>query len=493
MADLRRTLFANLALAAALGAAPVAPTAADLAQSGDLPGLRAMLAGDADPNAAQTDGTTALHWAVRHDNAAAVAMLLDAGADVAATNRYGVPALSLACVNGNAEILARLLEAGADPNAMLPGGESPLMTAARTGRLAAVKALLLAGADVNHAEERSGQTAVMWAAAEGHADVVKELVEYGADWRKRLASGFTAFLFGIRDGRIAVTRALLEAGANANQAFEPEKAARGRKPREGWSALLLAVQNQHYELASVLLDAGADPTADAPGYTVLHRLASVRKPGVGDNDPPPPGSGEIDGLGMARLLVAKGADVNARMTQHVNIGNTRLHRKGATPLFLAAHTADPDLVRVLLELGADASIPNSQNSNALMAAAGLGTRSPGEDPGTEDEILETLEILLEEGLDINAVDDKGETVMHSAAYKNLPGVVHYVDAHGADIGIWNQSNELGWTPLLIAEGYRYGNFKPSVVTIEAVSKVMRKHGAEVVLRGTGGEHMSEYK
>ena len=134
---------------------------------------------------------------------------------------------------------------------------------------------------------------------------------------------------------------------------------------------------------------------------------------------------------------------------------------------LAALTADAGYMKTLVELGADPELRNDENSTALMAAAGLGTRSPGEDAGTEAEVLEAMQVALELGADVNAVDNNFETPMHGAAYKNLPKAVEFLAEHGADIEIWNQQNKFGWTPLTIARGYRFGNFKPSPVT-EAV-------------------------
>ena len=218
---------------------------------------------------------------------------------------------------------------------------------------------------------------------------------------------------------------------------------------------------------------GAEPS------TALHALIQARKPGIGDNDPPPPGSGSMDSLELVRRLHAAGADLDARMTRQVNFSNTRLNKLGATPLFLASMTADADLVRLLAELGADPAIPNDDNSTPLHAAAGLGTRSPGEDAGSEEEVLETVDLLLSLGLDIDAVDDDGETPMHGAAYKNLPAVVEQLAAKGADIAVWNKENAHGWTPLTIARGYRFGNFKPSAVTVEALSKVMTAAGVPI--------------
>src|SRR5207248_349454 len=184
-----------------------------------------------------------------------------------------------------------------------------------------------------------------------------------------------------------------------------------------------------------------------------------RKPGGGDNDPAPDGSGNMTSLQFVKKLVEHGADVNARMTKKVNVGLTSLNTLGATPFLLAARTADAELMRFLASLGADPLLPNADNSTPLIAAAGLGTRSPGEDAGTESEVVEAMQAALERGNDVNAVDNNGETAMHGAAYKNLPGAVQFLAGHGAKIEVWNRKNKYGWTPLTIAEGYRFGNFK----------------------------------
>ncbi len=465
------SLFA-VSLTAAASNAPLA----DAAEERDQTSLRALLEQQPDVNASQVDGMTALHWAVYHDDPETVDLLVRAGADVQARNRYDVTPLSLACTNGNGAIVKLLLKAGADPNTALPGGETALMTAARTGKLAAVEALLASGAGVNHKDSHRGQTALMWAAAEGHTEVVETLIEAGADFRTPVDSGFTPLLFAVREGRMGVVRALLKAGADPNETIEPQGPRRNDWPREGASALLLAVANAHFELAALLLDAGADPNANLPGYTVLHAMAPVRNPGVGDNDPPPEGSGSMSSIELVRKLAAHGADLNAPMTKPVNLGNTRLNKLGATPFLVAAQSADAELMRTLAELGADPLLRNEENSTALMVATGIGTRSPGEDAGTEEEVLEAAQVALDLGIDIDAVDDHGETAMHGAAYKNLPRVVEFLAEQGANIEIWNRKNEWGWTPLNIAQGYRFGNFKPSPVTVDAILRVMAAAG-----------------
>ena len=476
MTALSRVATLVLALAASLHAAAPGAPLADAAEKMDWARVRTLVARHAGVDAPQVDGMTALHWAVHHDEAGIARLLVAAGADVKAANRYGVTPLSLACTNGNGSIVELLLKAGADPNAPLPGGETPLMTAARTGSLAAVEELLAAGAAVDAREERRGQTALMWAAAEGHAPVVQALIAAGADIRARVPSGFTPLLFAVREGRIGVVRALIEAGADVNETIPPagprRRAYGGGLPRAGTGALLLAVVNAHFELASELLDAGANPDADQTGYTVLHAITAVRKPGVGDNDPAPQGSGTMSSIALVRKLAGRGANLNARMTKKANLNNTRANEIGATPFFLAALTADAELMKTLVALGADPALTNVENSTPLMAAAGLATRSPGEDAGTESEVLEALQVLLDLGADINAVDDNGETAMHGAAYKNLPQAVRFLAAKGAKIDVWNRDDKFGWTPLAIAAGYRFGNFKPSPDTEAAIREVM---------------------
>jgi ankyrin repeat protein len=450
---------------------------ADAARKMDRAAVRKLLASHADVNAPQVDGTTALHWAAEQDDLETARELIRAGANAKAGNRYGVTPLALACTNGDGAMVELLLKAGADPNTPIGGGETPLMTASRTGNVGAVRVLLDHGADVRAKESRHGQTAIIWAAAEGNVEVLEALIAAGADFRARLDSGFTPFLFAVREGRTAVVRALLKAGVDVNDSIPAPQA--GRRfapvhgaPRAGTSALHMAVVNGHYELAASLLDAGADPNATGPGYTALHAVTWVRKSGGGDNDPSPQGSGRMTSLQFVKALAAHGADLNARMTKKVNVGLTSLNTLGATAFLLAARSADAELMRFLAALGADPKIPNADNANAMIVAAGLGTRSPGEDAGTESEVVEALQVALDLGVDINAVDNNGETAMHGAAYKNLPGAVLFLASHGAKIEIWNRKDKQGWTPLTIAEGHRFGNYKPSPVTVAALHQVM---------------------
>lgn len=490
---IRRCL--TLLLPAALFAAsPIA----DSARRRDLEGVRAALAAKADVNAPLADGTTALHWAVRADDVPMVQMLLRHGSKPDAANRYGVRPLALACENGSSAAVELLLQAGANPSEPLPSGETPLMACARTGNPRTVQMLLEQGAAVDAKEPSRQQTALMWAAAEGHSAVVEVLLQAGADPAWRLKTGFNAFLLAVREGQTTVVRAMLKAGADINDAIR-DTPARGSSsfrgpPRAGTTALHLAVENAHFELAAMLLDLGANPNAMEPGYTPLHMISNVRKPGVGDNDPAPRGSGNMTSLDLVRKFKERGASLNARMTRKVGFGLTSLNTEGATVFFLAAKTADAELMRLLASLGADPKIPNADGSTPLMAAAGLGTRSPGEDAGTESEAVEAVQVALELGNEIDAVDVNGETAMHGAAYKNLPAVVDLLAQKGAAPAIWSRPNKQGWTPLTIAEGYRFGNYKPSPVTVAALRRVMLAAGIQPVpYQKPGMTTNSEYR
>ncbi len=442
----------------------------------DWRSVREMIRQGSPADAASSDGMTALHWAVYYDQSEIVATLIEAGADVQRENRYGVRPLSIACQNGNESIVRMLLDAGADPNTTLRGGESALMTAARTGIPGPVRLLIERGADVR-ATERKGQTALMWAAAEGNLAAVDLLLEAGADPRRQLKSGFNAYFFAVRQGQTPVVKRLLAAGIDPNAPMTPERTFNGG-PRPGMSGLMLAVLNGHFELALELVRAGADPKDDRVGYTALHAITWVRKPLRGDGDPPPEGSGNVTSLEFVRRLVAAGADVNARHGKAPS-GNLRLNKTHATPFLLAAETGDLPLLQLLLELGADPRLQNADHCTPLLAAAGVGVLGNGEESaGTEEEAIATVQMLLDLGLDINAMDDNGNTAMHGAAFKSWVQLAYFLDHHGADMRVWNTKNIRGWTPLDIARGHRPGNFRPSPEMTRAIESIMHARGVE---------------
>ena len=456
-------------------------TIIEAVKKNDLSSLRILLDSGENVNAVDPDGSIALHWAVHNDSLEIVQLLLSAGSDVNAKNRYGVAPLSLAANNGSASMFKSLLDRGAFANTVMAEDESVLMTAARAGVEEVVNLLISAGANVNARESWRGQTALMWAAAEGNLEVLELLVSEGADVSARSDKGFTPLLFAAREGETSVVQSLIKNGAAVSEALPSREAVvtengMSSAAQTGMTPLLLAIGSAHFETAALLLELGADPNAAPLGWAPIHQITWIRKAGqAGSNNPAPQGSGKLGSLEFTRKLVESGADINAKVTKRPPVGVSDLNMRGGTAFLLAARTADIDLMRLLVDLGADPHETNDDLSTPLMVAAGLGTGAPVEDPGTEEEVLEAVKYALSLGEDINAVDVMGNTAMHGAAYKHLPSVVAYLNEQGAEISIWNQENEVGHTPLLIAEGIHRGkNIVASSVTEVAIREILER-------------------
>lgn len=465
----------------------------EAAKAGDAAAAKRLIGQKTDLNALASDGSTALHWAVHRDSADLVDALLTAGAKASVPNRYGATPLSLACTNGNLAIVNRLLTAGADPNATLQNGETPLMTAAKTGRADVVSALLAKGANPNAREKSRGQTALMWAAAENNAAAIPVLLAGGAERDARTgdqsapaapgagsfsqAAGvgranstrpsFTAYLFAVQRGQAEAVKALLDAGSKIDEALP-----------DGTSALVLAVQNGQWELASMLVDRGANVNAAGSGFSALHQITRVRRTNIGFA-PPPVGKGNMSSTDLVHKLIAKGADVNAKMTRDFRDGyRNRLNRVGATPFLLAAKNVDTELMKIYLAAGADPKAANADRTNALHVAAGVDIWNPGEDggsaPGYEAEALEAVKMLVDLGHDVNATNDRGETALHGAAYRGANTIVEYLVSRGAKL---DARSTQGWTPWTIANGVFYSLFfKEQRETASLLAKLMADRG-----------------
>ena len=249
-------------------------------------------------------------------------------------------------------------------------------------------------------------------------------------------------------GQLDAVRALLEAGANVNDTLP-----------DGTSPLVLATQNGQWELGAFLIDQGADVNASKQGWTALHQISRIRRTNIGFL-PPPVGKGNLSSLDLVKKLLAKGADVNAKMTRDFRDGyRNRLNRVGATAFLLASKNDDTELMKVLLAAGADPLMPNADKTTPLMVAAGVDLWNPGEDggtlPGDEPEALQAVKMLVELGNDVNAVNDRGETALHGAAYRGSNTIVQYLVEKGAKLDV--KSNQ-GWTPWTIANGVFYTLF-----------------------------------
>ena len=453
MKKVARACGAAVAVAAFLAAAGIAGAATaaedtpliDAVRAGDAGVVAALLDDGVSSRTTEVDGTTALHWAAHHDRLEIAGVLIDAGSVVDAASRYGVTPLALASVNGSTSMITRLLEGGADPNLPNPEGETPLMTAARTGNAGAIETLLAHGAEVDAVEAWRGQTALMWAAAQNQPAAVDALLAAGADPNARSARGFTPLLFVAREGHVGVLDRLVRAGADVDDTL----------PDNGMSALVLAVYNAQYDFANALLERGADPDAASHGWTALHQVVWTRRPNLGRNPPFPVPLGELDAFDLVRALAAHGANLDPQQSEEPRDGNRNILRRiGSTPFLQAAKVADVDMMRLLVELGADSSLTTDEGVTPLMAAAGVGIWKIGENPGTNEEALAAVALAWELGNDVNAADTNRDTALHGAIHRGAGNIVRFLVDKGANV---DAVNGKGWSPLSVAQGVFYPN------------------------------------
>ena len=482
----------------------------DAVQRQDQDAVQALLAQHVDVNGRRGDGTTALLWAVHLDDSETVDLLIRAGADANAANDLGISPLMTAAVNGNAPIVERLLQAKADPNAARPTGETALFFAARTGKSEVVRLLLDAGAGADTAMGARAQTPIMWAAAEGHADVVKLLLDVGADkhatttssnvrapfghynpnrkplerpdktksvlpilWPKdgdddpgRHEGGMTPLLFAVNGGHRDVVQVLLDAGADVDGAS-------GNRV----TPLQLALIRRNEALGLLLLEHGANPNNVGPGFPPLHVAAYLGQPAV------------------AEALIARGADVDARMEkphrfiEAVEIGVNLYPGSGlftniaSTPFMTAAKHGQVDIMRMLLAEGADPFLTATGGENALMVAAGLGRPQPTNvsyHVWKQAEQIEAIQVALEVGLDINAQNQWGQTALHGAAFHDDDRVVEFLASQGAALNATDWQDQ---TPLRIAQGHEIccSTFHRKPLAAAALLKVGADPNAGILL------------
>jgi ankyrin len=503
----------------------------------DVATIRTLLGQKADVNAPQADGATALHWAVYYNDQQLADVLIAAGASATKANRDGATPLQLACISGNAAMIDKLLKAGADPNEKGPHGETALMIASRTGTVEAMALLINHGADVNATETLRGTTALMWAASQSHPAAVQLLVEKGADVAARSnpaalgrtaylaptprqrgsevqsdaaaagtvqtraargegfgqrevaqGGGLTALVFAAREGDLPTAKVLLTAGADINQ-----------QTQYGWTALLTATQNRNYVLGSYLLDHGANPNlANKGGWTPLYLATDNRNIEGGDY---PVRAGDLDHLDFIKKLLAAGADVNARAkdsTETRTIFTMQwLYEDGATAFLRAAQSGDVELLKLLLDRGADPKIATANNTTALAVASGIGWVEGVTYEHSPKDSIEVVKMLLDLGVDPNVVDGDGRSALHGAAHKGRNEVVQLLVDHGAkldardfgsrDTGIGALQGH-GWMPVDYADGLvRVGvqSAIPHPETAALIRKLMTERNIEIPAPITG--------
>lgn len=485
----------SLAILAVVGtaAAPEDIRLVDAVKNQDPQRARTLLDQHADVNVRSEDGSTALLWAAHWNDLQTAERLVRAGADANAANDLRMTPLSQACTNGSAAFVNLLLKAGANPDTPIGTGETPLMTCARVGAVDAVRALLVRGADVNAKEPTQHQTAVMWAAAEQHPNVLQALIEARADLAAHTKMGFTALHFAARAGDVESVRTLIAAGVDVNIRSQPDPEPPGarRGPAlggngvtsfPGSTALLVATVRGHVALALFLLDRGADPNAMEAGFAPLHWAAGTWENGLanpvyGFVDPVGGIPAREDKLRLVKALLAHGANPNLQMTirppSFTGTGTGGYNDAiGATPFVVAANASDVEMMRILLAAGANPHLASKTNSNAILAATGLN-RGIGEIIDDEDRALEAVRFLLDIGVDPKAVTSYNENALFGPGYRGWNRMLELLIDQGADVNIINKA---GVTPYLAASGF--GDRLGGVLYNKAGADILLKHGAD---------------
>jgi len=468
-------VLAMLCVSTFAGATAI-PLLIDAVKNQDTAKARKLIEANADVNAPQGDGATALHWAVHRDDIATTQLLIDAGANVDAINDFGVMPLYLAAVNRNAKTTELLLKAGANPSAALLTGETVLMRASHSGDLATVELLLKHGADVSVQEPVRHQTALMWALGEDNTDVSKTLIKHGANINAITTLGFTPLLFACRKGNYEIAKMLLDAEVEVNtiaNARSDQTYLKTTKDEsiKGMSALMIAAHRGHDDLVGLLLERGADVDYDGPGYTALHWACGSWETELnGINGMNPPSNHEWHQMSgvkegqfeMVKTLLAHGADPNKRLRKNpgrygFTVASTR--PAGSTPYIIAAMAGKADLMRLLVEEGADPKLKPSNGTTALLVASGVG-RHTAENIMTEEESIAACRVALEFGADVNETDPSGNTAMHGAAWTRHPKLVQFLAENGGKVLVKNKYKQ---TPLYISEhNGRFAGLPPKI-------------------------------
>ena len=461
-----------------------------------------LLKAGANPKAANRDGSTPLWLASINGDAPILEALLKAGADANEQLPLGRSPLMAAARTGNVDAIKVLIAHGANVNAKETlRGTTPIMWAADEGHAAAIQVLIEHGADFkapsNPAERGRGpalgkagdprkQVAANGEALKngrpspplgggragrgrggpgrgrGAAGATGAAGEDQFDEnafgfvRNRQApmdgGGITPLVYAALADSIDSAKVLLAAGADINQTTN-----------YGWSPLLVATQNRYYKLGSYLLDHGANVNLpNKGGWTPLYLATDNRNIESGDYPVRKP---DMDHLEYIKLLIAKGADVNARIKDSTEtrtvFTNQWLDENGATAFLRASQSGDIELMKLLLAHGADPKIETALHVTALQVAAGIGWVEGITYEWSPEATLQACKMLLDLGLDPNAQADTGRTALHGAAHKGRTDVIQLLVDHGAKLNVrdyGNTDNRGGklavhtWEPVDYADG-----------------------------------------
>lgn len=432
----------------------------------------------ADVDEPQGDGSVALHWAVYRNDDSITRLLLNNQADANVADDHGVTPLTLAALNANSTQVNLLLNAGADVNAARVSGETALMIASHVGSTDVMEFLLAAGANPNATENSKRHTALMMAVAERHLEAAQLLIESGAIVSARSKNNYTPLLFAAQQGSINLGRLLLERGADVNESAPDgisgnTNARSALIPETEASALMVAIDSGHEEMAIFLLNNGADPELVDTGRTALHSAVQHQM------------------HTLAKALLDHGANPNAQLTRNMPVfsrvilidNGLSVDKLGATPFFLAAGYNDLEMIDILVDGGADPFINSNDGTTPLMVAAGADFVE-GQDKYNRRWFEDNIEALqeaalpavikcLELGIDINAKNQRNQTALHGAVYLAGEDLLSYLVNQGADI---DAINNRGQTPWLIASKgeYRAG----SVQTLPQIAEHLETLGAD---------------
>jgi uncharacterized protein len=449
----------------------------------DLGEVRKLLRNRTIVNVRDTDLATPLLIASHLGDPDLASTLIASGADVNLANRYGITPLYEASAAANVSLMERLLKAGANAKAKTPEGETALMVASRTSSVEAVRLLLARGAEVNAVEQWQGQSALMYAAARNRGEVARELLRAGADIHARtpLASlparlpyarfmvdfpkgGMSPLLFAAREGSLEAARVLLDAGANPRETVP-----------EGFSALVLAIVNFHYDTAKLLLAKGANPNGGA-----LYAIVNARNY-VPLDAPPKSSTDQTSDLELLSLLLAQGAQWNDRPplalpTTNQPFGAGFPPKPVDLALTRAARSADLKSIEILLKAGADPAQVEADGTNAMLAAV-AGPEIPPlvtieRELPAEPDAIAAIRFFLDRGFSVSTTDMTGASPLHFAARRGFVDVARFLVSRGANV---NAPDKSGLTPLDYTLGRAPSFLGPSPIQ-EAAAAALREMG-----------------